>query len=97
MIDPIGVKPATVQGGRVENREATKVVPIQAASASSAAAVVAETGAREAARAMAARPPVDQDRVQLIKRALQEGRYPLVPARIADRLIAAQMKWAEKK
>lgn len=97
MIDPIGMKPATVQGGRVENREATKVVPIQAASASPAAVVVAETGAREAARAMAARPPVDQERVQQIKRALQEGRYPLVPAKIADRMIAAQMRWAEKK
>ncbi len=97
MIDPIGVKPATVQGGRVETGTAAKVVPIQAASPSQAAVVVAQTGARDAARAMAARPPVDQERVQQIKKALQEGRYPLVPAKIADRLIAAQMKWAEKQ
>ena len=95
MIDPIGVKP--VLNGRVENREATKVVPIQAAGASQAAVAMAQTSAREAARAMAARPPVDQERVQQIKKALQEGRYPLVPAEIADRMIAAQMKWAEKQ
>lgn len=96
MIDPIGVTPGQVQGGRVESREATRVVPIQSVRAPEAA-VVAQTSAREAAKQMAVRPPVDQDRVQLIKKALQEGRYPLVPARIADRMIAAQMRWAEKK
>ena len=96
MIDPIGVAPGQIPGGRVENREPTKVGPIQAARAPEPA-VVAQTSAREAAKQMAARPPVDQSRVQMIKKALQEGRYPLVPAKIADRMIAAQMKWAEKK
>jgi negative regulator of flagellin synthesis FlgM len=96
MIDPIGVSPGTVQSGRVENREAAKVVPLQAARAPEGA-VLAQTGAREAARQMAVRPPVDQERVQVIKKALQEGRYPVVPAKIADRMIAAQMRWAEKK
>jgi negative regulator of flagellin synthesis FlgM len=96
MIDPIGVKPATVQGGRIESRETAKVVSIEAVRASQPA-VVAETSARETARALSARPPVDMDRVQQIKRALAEGRYPLVPAKIADSMIAAQMRWAEKK
>ncbi|GAO39780.1 flagellar biosynthesis anti-sigma factor FlgM [Sphingomonas changbaiensis NBRC 104936] len=95
MIDPIGVTPGTVQGVRVEPREATKVVSLQSIRASEPA--VAETSARETAKALAAQPPVDTDRVQQIRRALQEGRYPLVPAKIADRMIAAQMKWAEKK
>ncbi len=96
MIDPIGVTPGQVQGNRSESREATKVVSIQTVRAPDAA-VVAQTGAREAAKQMAVRPPVDHERVQQIKKALQEGRYPLVPARIADRMIAAQMRWAEKK
>ncbi len=97
MIDPIGVTPGPIQGGRIENREAAvKVVPIEAARAPEAA-VMAQTSAREVAKQMAVRPPVDQERVQQIKKALQEGRYPLVPAKIADRMIAAQMKWAEKK
>ena len=96
MIDPIGVTPGQVQGSRAEPRDATKVAPVQAVRAPQPA-VVAETSVRETAKAMAARPPVDAERVQMIKRALQEGRYPIVPAKIADRMIAAQMRWVEKK
>jgi negative regulator of flagellin synthesis FlgM len=94
MIDPIGVKPGTVQGSRIDLKEPTKVVPLQAVTAPQPA-VVAETGARESVKAMAAKPPVDVDRVQQIKRALQEGRYPIVPATIADSIIAAQYRWVE--
>lgn len=96
MIDPIGVTPGTVQGVRVEPQDAAKVVPLQAVRAPEAP-VVAETSARETAKAMAAKPPVDFERVQQIKRALQEGRYPLVPAKIADQMIAAQLRWIEEK
>ena len=96
MIDPIGVTPGTVQSIRVEPQDTTRVVPLQAVRAPQPA-VVAETSARETAKALAAKPPVDAERVQQIRRALQEGRYPLVPAKIADRMIAAQMRWAEKK
>jgi negative regulator of flagellin synthesis FlgM len=96
MIDPIGVKPGTVQGGRVETRDPAKVASLDAVRAPQPA-VVAESSVRDTARALASRPPVDAERVQMIKRALQEGRYPIVPAKIADRMIAAQMRWAEKK
>ena len=96
MIDPIGVTPGTVPGVRVEPQDTTKVVPLQAVRAPQPAAV-AETSARETAKALGAKPPVDLERVHQIKRALEEGRYPLVPAKIADRMIAAQLRWAEKK
>ena len=33
--------------------------------------------------------PVDTDRVQLIKRAVEAGEYPVNPAKIADEIIAA--------
>lgn len=33
--------------------------------------------------------PVDTDRVQIIRKAIENGTYPLVPARIADAVIAA--------
>ncbi|MFN4112574.1 MAG: flagellar biosynthesis anti-sigma factor FlgM [Sphingomonadaceae bacterium] len=36
-------------------------------------------------------PPVDQDRVAEIRAALRDGSYPLVPARIADAMIAARL------
>lgn len=36
-----------------------------------------------------AEPPVDADRVSEIRQAVEEGRYPIVPAKIADAMIAA--------
>jgi negative regulator of flagellin synthesis FlgM len=36
-----------------------------------------------------AEAPVDQDRVAEIRKAVEEGRYPLVPAKIADAMIAS--------
>lgn len=34
-------------------------------------------------------PPVDHDRVAQIRRAIETGRYPVVPTKIADAMIAA--------
>ena len=36
-------------------------------------------------------PPVDSDRVSQIRKALQDGTYPLVPTKIADAIIAARV------
>ena len=33
--------------------------------------------------------PVDRDRVEMIRKAVDTGTYPLVPAKIADAMIAA--------
>ena len=38
-------------------------------------------------------PPIDTDRVAQIRDALRDGSYPLVPAKIADAMIAAQLKF----
>lgn len=35
--------------------------------------------------------PVDTDRVSQIRKAVESGEYPLIPARIADAMIAAGM------
>lgn len=35
--------------------------------------------------------PVDAERVAVIRKAVEQGTYPLVPARIADAMIAAGM------
>ena len=37
--------------------------------------------------------PVDRDRVSEIREALRDGSYPLVPAEIADAMIAAQLSF----
>ena len=39
----------------------------------------------------AGQPPVDGDRVVEIRKALQNGSYPLIPTEIADAMIAAQL------
>jgi len=44
--------------------------------------------------AAAAGAPVDAERVQQIRAALQDGSYPLVPTRIVDAMIAAQVSFA---
>jgi negative regulator of flagellin synthesis FlgM len=44
-----------------------------------------------AGAAEAASPPVDAERVTQIKAALRDGSYPLVPTKIVDAMIAAQV------
>lgn len=44
-----------------------------------------------------AKPPVDSDRVAEIRNALKDGSYPLVPAKIADAMIAAQLSFGIKE
>ena len=39
----------------------------------------------------AGEPPVDTDRVSEIRAALKDGTYPILPARIADAMIAARI------
>ncbi len=36
-------------------------------------------------------PPIDTERVSEIRAALKDGTYPIVPARIADAMIAARL------
>jgi negative regulator of flagellin synthesis FlgM len=38
-------------------------------------------------------PPIDRERVEQIRAALQDGSYPLVPTKIADAMIAAQISF----
>ena len=52
----------------------------------------AKTGTTLAAD-MAAAPPVDTDRVAQIRQAIKDGSYPIMPARIADSLIALRLQW----
>lgn len=39
----------------------------------------------------AANPPVDTERVEEIRKALKDGSYPLVPAKIVDAIIAVRV------
>ena len=55
--------------------------------AASGNGVAVETGARISA----GQTPVDTDRVDVIRQALRDGSYPIVPAKITDALIAARL------
>ena len=39
----------------------------------------------------AGKPPLDTDRIKEIREALRDGTYPIVPAQIADAMIAARL------
>jgi negative regulator of flagellin synthesis FlgM len=94
MVDPIGIKT-----GAVASQRSVSVVATQAAAAPKAVQGPAqdskpvETEAAELAAAMASEAPVDADRVARIKKAVEEGRFPLVPSTVADRLLAIKMQW----
>lgn len=67
-----------------------------AARAAAAAPVPAHAAADEASGvavssivSAGAEPPIDPQRVEEIRKAVEEGRYPVVPTRIADAMIAA--------
>ena len=36
-------------------------------------------------------PPVDAERVKMIRKAVETGTYPIIPAKVADAMIAAGM------
>lgn len=57
---------------------------VQGESASIAGATVETTEALDPGA-----PPVDADRVEMIRKAVESGKYPVVPAKIADAMIAA--------
>ena len=61
--------------------------PAAAPAPASAAAAQVETS--DAVKAGVA--PVDQERVRAIRQAIETGKYPIVPAKIADAMIAAGM------
>lgn len=94
MVETVGAKPV----GDVAVSRVAAPMPVSRASAaadnraSSSPVDTAQAGG--IARSMAASAPVDTDRVQRIKRAIAEGNFPIVPATIADRLIALKLEWS---
>lgn len=87
MVDPIGSKrPAATE------RRVAPVVPSAAPTAEQPnhAATAASVGV---SRALSQSAPVDVERVARIRKAIEDGRFPILPATIADRLIALKLDW----
>ncbi len=91
MVEPVGFKATNATA---------PVVRATAPVAVTAPVTPGATGADEAkiampgvAKALAATPPVDAERVARIKKAIADGTFPIYPATIADRLIAFSRGW----
>ncbi|PKP90442.1 MAG: flagellar biosynthesis anti-sigma factor FlgM [Alphaproteobacteria bacterium HGW-Alphaproteobacteria-16] len=89
MVDPIGFKPATIA-----DRRLTPVAPTAPVRAAGGEGQVARASSAAAlTQSAAASAPVDAERVAKIKKAVEEGRFPLVPSTVADRLLALKLHW----
>lgn len=90
MVDAIGSnigKASVLAPAKVARVESAPAVP--APGGQPATAVPTTTVARQ----MSVQPPVDAERVRRIKAAVENGEFPISPAKIADRLIALKYEW----
>ncbi|MEP9404057.1 flagellar biosynthesis anti-sigma factor FlgM [Sphingomonas sp. VNH70] len=97
MVEPIGNRPISSTGPRAVARAQA---PSPVAAATSGDAPPVRTDKVEAARTAAAlseSPPVNLDRVAQVRRAIEEGRFPISPATIADSLIALKLDWIDRE
>lgn len=74
---------------RAAGAPSTVAPAVQQGANAPASGVSLEVGAR----IDTAQAPLDNDRVAEIREALKDGNYPLVPAEIADAIIAAQISF----
>ena len=91
MVDAIGANGAKAE--RVTRiAAATPAVPVATPPQTTPSKASVEAGAL--AQVLAAEPPVDLERVAKIKRAIATGSFPILPATIADRLLALKLEWS---
>ncbi len=89
MVEAIGPRPVTSEA-KVQRVSLAKAVASLPSRPEPQADTAALTGV---AKALAATPPVDTDRVARVKRAIERGDFPILPATIADRMIALKYDW----
>jgi negative regulator of flagellin synthesis FlgM len=98
MVDRISAAPVTA----TERVAATRTNPPVAPAAPTASAPVAPEASpvvqsrvalASLVTELAAKPPVDSDRVARIRQAIANGSYPISPENVADRLIAIKLNW----
>ena len=98
MVESIGSKPLT--GGERSVARIAATTPVQPAAQPLAQApdraVEAEPSATSSialARTMAAAAPINEARVAAVKKAVANGTFPILPATVADRLLAVRYEW----
>lgn len=92
MVDPIGNKAGAVADRRLA--PVAPAAPVAVAQPVASEVKTVESTAVELSGTMAARPPVDAERVARIRRAIEDGKFPIYPTTIADRLLALKLEWS---
>lgn len=97
MVDTTGVK------GAANDRAVARVLELRATAPTPPPGNAPQQPAPDVARLsgvaaeLATKPPVDADRVQQIKRAIANGTFPILPATVADRLLAVRYEWLDRE
>jgi len=92
MVDPIGNKVGAVADRRVA--PVAPAAPLEVAKPVSSEVAPVESTAAALSSSMAAKPPVDAERVAKIRKAIEDGKFPIYPTTIADRLLALKLEWS---
>lgn len=92
MVDPVGAKPVTQERSVARVAQTTPIARSRSAVQDDADTVVAG-GVASLVADYAAKPPIDEERVAQIRRAIATNSYPIVAETIADRLIAIKLNW----
>ncbi|KRC79563.1 flagellar biosynthesis anti-sigma factor FlgM [Sphingomonas sp. Root241] len=92
MVDPIGNKAGAVADRRIA--PVAPAAPVEVAKPVANEVKAVESTAAELSSAMAAKPPVDAERVAKIRKAIEDGKFPIYPTTIADRLLALKLEWS---
>lgn len=90
MVESVGAKPV---GQTIRIAAAAPVAQATSVAGRAQAEPTDRAQTSGLARSMAASAPVDADRVARIKKAIADGKFPILPATIADRLIALKLEW----
>lgn len=93
MVDSVGLNAINRQAGVARVAAAKPVSGVTTATTTAARADGGITALSGVARTLAASPPVDTARVAKIKKAIEDGKFPILPSTIADRLLALKLQW----
>ncbi len=86
----LAVPPRPVGAVRTNAAKPSAPVASAAAPVASTAPASAPAAAVQTSPALdPGKPPVDENRVSVIRNAIQKGTYPLLPTKVADAMIAA--------
>jgi negative regulator of flagellin synthesis FlgM len=93
MVDPLGVKPVQTSDRGIAPVARVAAPAVVQKPTEPEAEAVSQSSLAVAAKDFSAKPPVDPERIARIRKAIAEGHFPIYPAQIADRLIAAKFEW----